>query len=50
MNFDAMNFVRNLKYMGLGLIGIFAAIGVIAVSILILNAIGAKKAEKDLEK
>lgn len=43
MKFDPMNFVRNLKYMGLGMLGIFVAIGVIALSIIILNAISNRK-------
>lgn len=43
MNFEPMNFVKNLKYMGLGMLGIFVAIGVIALSIIILNAISNKK-------
>lgn len=46
MTFDAMNFVRSLKYMGLGLVGIFAAIGIIALSIIILNAIGSRKEQE----
>ena len=43
MNFEPMNFVKNLKYMGFGMLGIFVAIGVIALSIIILNAISNKK-------
>ena len=43
MKFDPMNFVRNLKYMGLGMLGIFVAIGVIALSIIVLNAISNRK-------
>lgn len=43
MNFNPMNFVTNLKYMGLGMLGIFVAIGVIALSIIILNALLNKK-------
>lgn len=43
MNFEPMNFVKNLKYMGLGMLGIFVAIGVIALSIIILNTISNKK-------
>ena len=43
MKFSPMNFVTNLKYMGLGMLGIFVAIGVIALSIIILNAVSNKK-------
>ena len=43
MKFNPMNFVTNLKYMGLGMLGIFVAIGVIALSIIILNAVSNKK-------
>ena len=43
MNFEPMNFVKNLNYRCLGMLGIFVAIGVIALSIIILNAISNKK-------
>jgi len=37
MQFNPMNFVTNLKYMGLGMLGIFVVIGVIALVTVILN-------------
>ena len=42
MQFNPMNFVSNLKYMGLGMLGIFVVIGVIILLTAILN-----KATKD---
>ena len=29
MQFDPMNFINNLKYMGLGMLGIFVVLGII---------------------
>lgn len=37
MNFDPMAFVDNLKYMGIGMLGIFVAIGVIVLVTVLLN-------------
>ncbi len=37
MNFTAMNFVTNLKYMGIGMLGIFIVMGVIIGSVYLLN-------------
>ena len=37
MQFNPMNFVSNLKYMGLGMLGIFVVIGVIILLTVILN-------------
>ncbi len=46
--FEPMNFVDNLRYMGLGMLGIFIVIGVIAVLTIILNAVtSTKKDEED---
>ncbi len=36
-NFEPLNFVRNLKYMGTGMLSIFIVIGVIALVTVILN-------------
>ena len=37
MNFTPMNFVMNLTYLVKGMLGLFVALGVIALSILLLN-------------
>ena len=37
MQFNPMNFITNLKYMGLGMLGIFVVIGVIILVTVILN-------------
>ena len=46
-NFSAMAFVENLKWMGLGMLGIFIVIGVIILSVNILNKVTAPKSEKN---
>lgn len=43
MNFNPMNFVANLRYLAVGMISIFAVIGVIALITVILNKIFTKK-------
>lgn len=43
MNINIMNFVYNLKYMGLGMIGIIIVIGVIILITMFLNKITEKK-------
>jgi len=48
--FQPMNFVDNLKYMGLGMLGIFIVIGVIMALTMLLNAVSGKKSENDSEK
>ena len=37
MQFNPMNFISNLKYMGLGMIGIFVVIGIIVGVVVGLN-------------
>ncbi len=37
MNFTPMNFVMNLPYLVKGMLGLFVALGIIALSILLLN-------------
>ena len=37
MQFNPLNFVLNLKYMGLGMLGIFVVIGVIILLTVVLN-------------
>ena len=38
-----MAFVENLKYMGVGMLGIFIVIGVIILSVVVLNKVTAPK-------
>lgn len=45
MNVDIMNFVYNLKYMGLGMLGIIVVIGVIILITMFLNKITEKKGD-----
>ena len=44
---NPMAFVDNLKYMGVGMIGIFLVIGVIILSVVVLNKLTAPKAKSD---
>ena len=37
--FEPMRFVENLSYMGLGMLGIFVAIGLIVLTTILLNKI-----------
>ena len=41
--FQPMRFVDNLKYMGLGMLGIFIVIGVIVLLTMLFNALTEKK-------
>ena len=43
MTFNPMNFVTNLRYLAVGLVSIFAVIGVIIIITVILNKIFTKK-------
>ncbi len=45
MNIDIMNFVYNLKYMGLGMLGIIVVIGVIILITMFLNKVTDKKGD-----
>ena len=47
MNFNPMAFVENLKYMGVGMLGIFIVIGVIVLSVVVLNKVTAPKQKSD---
>ncbi len=42
MSFNPMGFIESLKYMGLGMLGIFAVIAVIILSVIIMNKISNK--------
>ena len=41
--FQPMNFVSNLRYMGIGMLVIFAVIGVIALATVLINKIFSEK-------
>lgn len=43
MNINPMNFVSNLYYMGVGMLGIFIVIGAIVLLTMFLNKITTKK-------
>lgn len=45
--FEPMNFVDNLRYMGLGMLGIFIVIGVIVLMTIILNHVTSSGKEED---
>ncbi len=43
MEFNPMNFVNNLSYMGIGMLGIFVVIGIIIVATVLINKFANKK-------
>lgn len=43
MEFNPMNFVYNLKYMGTGMLGIFVVIGIIIVATIVINKAANRK-------
>jgi len=45
MTFDIMNFVLNLKYMGIGMLAIIIVMGVIILATMALNKFTASKKE-----
>lgn len=45
MIFEPLNFVKNLSYMGLGMLGIFIVIGVIIIATALLNKLFKDKKE-----
>ena len=47
MNFNPAAFVENLKYMGVGMLGIFIVIGVIILSVVVLNKLTSPKKKSD---
>ena len=47
MYFNGMAFLENLKYMGVGMLGIFIVIGVIILSVVVLNKVTAPKKNTD---
>ena len=50
MNINPSAFAENLSYMGLGMLGIFIVIGVIILSVVVLNKVTAPKAGKKDEE
>ena len=42
-SFDPMNFVENLKYMGIGMLVIFVVIGIIVLTTMLINWLFSKK-------
>ena len=46
-NFNPMNFVENVGYMGAGMLGIFVVIGLIVIATTILNKVTAPKKDKE---
>lgn len=46
MKINPMNFISNLYYMGVGMLGIFAVIAVIILLTMLLNKVTAKKREQ----
>ena len=49
-SFEPMHFVENLRYMGLGMLGIFIVIGVIMLLTILLNKLTSKSETTDQEK
>ena len=45
--FEPMHFVDNLKYMGLGMLGIFIVIGIIVLFTILLNSATAERKQDD---
>ena len=43
MNFNPAAFIENLQYMGVGMLGIFIVIGVIILSVVVLNKVTAPR-------
>ncbi len=50
MNFEPMNFVNNLSYMGWGMLGILIVMGIIIVVTMILEKVTSPKSEKKDEE
>ncbi len=50
MEFNPMNFIETLPYLGKGMLGIFVVMGVIIVSTVILNRASSGKKEDETDK
>lgn len=46
MNFQPIEFVNNLKYMGIGMLGVFIIVGIIIASTYIIGAVTNKIANR----
>ena len=46
MNFQPVEFVNNLKYMGIGMLGVFIIVGIIIASTYIIGAVTNKIANR----
>ena len=47
LQFNLMSFVDNLKFMGLGMLGVFIIIGIIIISTYVIGAATTKKPKND---
>ena len=45
--FEPMNFVANLKYMGIGMLGVFIIIGIIMIATYAIGKLTAKNKDND---
>ena len=50
MNFQPVEFVNNLTYMGIGMLGVFIIVGIIIASTYIIGAVTNKIANKKKEE
>ena len=50
MDFNPMRFIETLKYMGIGMLGIFIIIGIIIASTYIRSGVSEKLANKNKQK
>ena len=50
MNFDPIQFVNNLKYMGIGMLGVFIIIGIIILATYAVGAIDFDKKKENTEE
>ena len=46
MEFNPMNFITNLKWMGIGMLGVFMIIAIIIVATMAINATTSKHSDK----
>ncbi len=49
MNFDPMGFVANLKYMGIGMLGVFIIVGIIILATYAIGKSTGKSSKDDKE-
>ena len=47
MNFEPMNFIHNLSYMGFGMLGILIVMGIIIIVTVVLENITSRKKEEN---